>query len=88
MMFSYPYFNSPYYHRYSRYGYYYPNASYAHKVNNLNTNTEQPNRKHTDNVVHTQKKEEPEIEKGHSGVTSYKYSHKRCPYKRFFLYNK
>ncbi len=37
MMFSYPYFNMPYYQRYSRYGYRYPNSSMNHNFEHANT---------------------------------------------------
>lgn len=78
MMFSYPYFNSPYYHRYSRYGYYYPNASYASTANSVHTGTATKNQ--SNNVSNVNGVGQSKIQKGHSGVLPYKYSHKRCPY--------
>lgn len=58
MMFSYPYFNFPYYQRYSRYGYRYPNSNCSAGFTSTNT------KKHAENAVHkekenTVKKEEP-----------------------------
>lgn len=97
MMFSYPYFNSPYYHRYSRYGYYYPNAYYASTANSVHTGKETANKNQSNNNANVNGVEQSKIQKrhnsntriiGHNGVTPYKYSHKRCPYKQFFLCTK
>lgn len=95
MMFSYPYFKPPYY-RYSRYGYYYPNAFYAHKINTPNMQA-QPNRKPYEDTIHRTKVEKSKIKqdyvsntgiKGHSGVSPTMHSHKRCHYNGLFLYTK
>lgn len=37
MMYSYPYFRSPFYNRYSRYGYHYPSNPYSYTVRTPNT---------------------------------------------------
>lgn len=97
MMFSYPYFKPPYYNRYSRYGYYYPNVPYNSNIRNENVHTEQPNRKPYEDTIHTKKVQKPKIKqeyvsntriKGHSGVCPTMHSHKRCPYNGLFLYTK
>lgn len=87
-MFSYPYFKPPYYNRYSRYGYYYPNVPYTSTANSMHTHKENVTKKHSNNTTNVNGVEQSKTQKGHSGVTSYKYSHKRCSYKRFFLYSK
>ena len=53
MMFSYPYFNFPYYRRYSRYGYGYPNSIY-YPDNSNKTHTK--NSKELNDVKHKQEK--------------------------------
>lgn len=69
MMSSYPYFNFPYYRRYSRYGYYYPHAqSYANTVNTGNVRRENVSKRQNSN---TNRIDYSKIEKGHSGVMSY-----------------
>ncbi len=88
MMFSYPYFKPPYYHRYSRYGYYYPNVPYNSNIRNGNMHTEQPNKKPYEDTIHTKKVQKPKTKQEYSSVTSYGYSHKRCPYNGLFLYTK
>lgn len=37
MIFRYPYFNMPYYNRYSRYGYHYPNYNSKYNINSIQT---------------------------------------------------
>lgn len=60
MMFSYPYFKPPYYNRYSRYGYYYPNTPYySNTSNNQSIHTKNP----YNDTVYTEKVPKPKIEK-------------------------
>ena len=88
-MFSYPYFKPPYYNRYSRYGYYYPNPySYTSGGNSVHLNKEIATKKQNNNTIHTNNVDQSKIQKGHNSVMSYIYSHKRCPYKQFLLYTK
>lgn len=56
MMFSYPYFHSPYYPRYSRYGYSYPNSSMSNnKKNDINKTFSNDSKNESINHVHTTK---------------------------------
>lgn len=73
MMFSYPYFKPPYYHRYSRYGYYYPNPYYANKVASPNVNSQQPSKKYHEDT-------KSEIKQGHNCTRPTSIPFGRCPY--------
>lgn len=93
-MFSYPYFKPPYYNRYSRYGYYYPNVPYTSTANSMHTHKENVTKKPSNNTTNVNGVEQSKTQKGHSsntriighsGVMSHGHSHKRCPYGRFFL---
>lgn len=88
MMFSYPYFKPPYYNRYSRYGYYYPNVPYTSSTDSMHTHKENVTKKQSNNTTNVNGVEQSKTQKGHSGVMSYKYSLKRCPYKQFLLCTK
>lgn len=61
-MFSYPYFNLPYYHRYSRYGYHYPNSTSNTGFANANT------KKHIENTVHKEKENTTKKEECSSNI--------------------
>lgn len=56
MMFSYPYFSFPYYNRYSRYGYRYPNSyssSYFSKANSKGKQEPNHIKKETNHNIHS-----------------------------------